>query len=147
VLDCVLEVLNDPLFVNDTDTVVQPELLMVLDWLTVSVDPPLADAVTPVETLEDTDGEMDRLLVPDTQIVVVTEGVEVVEREGVRVVEGERVEVRVGVVDTVGLPLGARELVSHEVGECEGGTEAVALEEGEGEGVKEEAGLGVAPPP
>ena len=26
VLDCVLEVLNDPLFVKDTDTVLQPEL-------------------------------------------------------------------------------------------------------------------------
>ena len=46
-----LEVLRDPLLVNDTDTVVQPELLMELDWDTLREANPLADTVVPVETL------------------------------------------------------------------------------------------------
>ena len=66
-----------------------------------------------------------------------------VEREGVSVVDREAVEVKVEVMDTLGLPLAPRELVPHEVGEFERGTEAVAVEEG----VKEEAELGVAATP
>lgn len=92
-------------------------------------------------------GEVEMLTVPEPQKLLLTEALGVFERDCVRVVDRESVGVRVEVVDTLCEPLGARELLPQEVGESEGKPEVVTLEEGEGEGVKEEARLGVAPPP
>ena len=107
VLDCVLEVLNDPLLVNDTDTVVQPELLMVLDWLTVSDDVKVPEGHPEEDRLDDCEGvseevttevelnvlrgEEDTLKVPEPQRLLVTEALGVVEREGEMVGDSDTV--------------------------------------------------------